>query len=205
MTAMPEMVALFNGFGGIASMLVAGAVLHDYLFQVADSAALDSVKDAVIAEGRSPLQVYFATALSGIIGGLTFTGSMLAFAKLREWMSGRPKTNPLFKLGNAASMIGAGFFGVVLVMNPDAWWAYWALAACALLGGVLFVMPIGGADMPVVISLLNAYSGLAACATGFVINNTVLIVSGSLVGASGLILTKIMCVAMNRRGGACAR
>jgi NAD(P) transhydrogenase subunit beta len=129
---------------------------------------------------------------------VTFSGSLFAFFKLREWISGRPATNPLLKVGNAGSLLLAVIFGGILVVNPEATWAYWALAAAALACGVFFVMPIGGADMPVVISLLNSYSGLAACATGFVINNTVLITAGSLVGAAGLILTKIMCVAMNR-------
>jgi NAD(P) transhydrogenase subunit beta len=194
MTAMPEMVALFNGFGGIASMLVAGAVLHDYLHRAAGR----SMDDVVLADGANPMQVYIATALSGIIGAVTFSGSIFAFFKLREWISGRPQTNPFFKFGNAGCLLLAAVFGCILVINPEGWWAYWALATFALIAGVFFVMPIGGADMPVVISLLNSYSGIAACATGFVINNTVLIVSGSLVGAAGLILTKIMCVAMNR-------
>jgi NAD(P) transhydrogenase subunit beta len=205
MTAMPEMVALFNGSGGLASMLVAGAVFHDYLFKAAASvgegALTGEAVDAIVLAtggGVSPLQVYVATAISGIIGAVTFTGSVFAFLKLREWISGRPRTNPLLKVGNMGFLALAVVFGIILCFNPDAWWAYWALAVCALICGVFFVMPIGGADMPVVISLLNSYSGLAACATGFVINNTVLIVSGSLVGASGLILTKIMCVAMNR-------
>ncbi len=209
MTAMPEMVALFNGFGGIASMLVAGAVFHDTIgdAEVLRAEAGKTGENLAIwmsqtllrsGGGVDPIQVYVATVASGIIGGITFTGSVLAFVKLREWISGKPMTNPAFKAGNALSLIGAIVFGVVLIIKPDAWWAYWALATFALIGGVFFVMPIGGADMPVVISLLNSYSGLAAAATGFVINNTVLIVSGSLVGASGLILTKIMCVAMNR-------
>ena len=107
-------------------------------------------------------------------------------------------TNPLLKLGNVVFLVISVIIGIFLVLNPQAWWLYWLLALTALLCGIFFVMPIGGGDMPVVISLLNSYSGLAACATGFVINNTVLIVSGALVGASGLILTQIMCVAMNR-------
>ncbi|MBT8484568.1 MAG: NAD(P)(+) transhydrogenase (Re/Si-specific) subunit beta [Phycisphaerales bacterium] len=208
MTAMPELVALFNGFGGIASMLVAGAVFHETIAKAAERMGVSGESDRdltywmgqVIADAGmgDPVQVYLATVISGIIGGLTFTGSVLAFVKLREWISGRPMTNPMLKAGNVVALVGSAIFGAVLLVRPDAWWAYWALAACALVGGIFFVLPIGGADMPVVISLLNSYSGLAAAATGFVINNTVLIVSGSLVGASGLILTKIMCVAMNR-------
>jgi NAD(P) transhydrogenase subunit beta len=206
MTAMPEMVALFNGSGGIASMLVAGAVMHYFVNQSADpaiiaaaaEAEITAIDQAVIAENGTPLQTYIATVLSGIIGAVTFTGSILAFLKLREWISGKPVTNPVLKFGNAICVLVALGFGVILVLDPGATWAYWALAGAGLLAGIFFVMPIGGADMPVVISLLNSYSGLAACATGFVINNTVLITAGSLVGAAGLILTKIMCVAMNR-------
>ncbi|MCP3904579.1 MAG: NAD(P)(+) transhydrogenase (Re/Si-specific) subunit beta [Planctomycetes bacterium] len=210
MTEMPEMVALFNGSGGLASMLVAGAYFHKLTNDAADASLLERVAGkgldagmsaidmAVYAEGGTPLQTYIATAVSGIIGAITFTGSVLAFLKLREWVSGRPMTHPMLKVANATSILTAIAFGVVLVVNPEATWAFWALAAAALVCGVFAVMPIGGADMPVVISLLNSYSGLAACATGFVINNTVLITAGSLVGAAGLILTKIMCVAMNR-------
>lgn len=206
MTAMPEMVALFNGSGGLASMLVAGAFFHKLAGDAADPAiiaqaaeqGISAMELAVIQDGGTPLQTYIATALSGIIGAVTFTGSVFAFLKLREWISGRPQTNPMLKLGNGGSLLLAIIFGIVLVVWPEQTWAYWALAFAALSCGVFFVMPIGGADMPVVISLLNSYSGIAACATGFVINNTVLIVAGSLVGASGLILTKIMCVAMNR-------
>jgi NAD(P) transhydrogenase subunit beta len=206
MTAMPELVALFNGSGGIASMLVAGAVFHRLTGLAADPALIAEAAErgltpmdlAALNEGGSPMQTYVATAVSGIIGAVTFTGSVLAFLKLREWISGRPRTNPLLKFGNFASLTLSVVFAVVLAMNPESTWAFWALAASALVAGVFFVLPIGGADMPVVISLLNSYSGLAACATGFVISNTVLITSGSLVGAAGLILTKIMCVAMNR-------
>ncbi|MHC5112941.1 MAG: NAD(P)(+) transhydrogenase (Re/Si-specific) subunit beta [Planctomycetota bacterium] len=198
MTEMPEMVALFNGSGGLASMLVAGAYFHKLTNDAAAMGADGTIDMAVVAEGGTPLQTYIATAASGIIGAITFSGSILAFLKLREWISGRPQTNPLLKVGNATAIVVAVFFGILLVVKPDATWAFWALAAAALVCGVFAVMPIGGADMPVVISLLNSYSGLAACATGFVINNTVLITAGSLVGAAGLILTKIMCVAMNR-------
>lgn len=206
MTMMPEMVALFNGSGGLASMLVAGAVFHDLTFKAhrliaatgsADMGLVDAMNTIASGAGGSHLQTYVATAASGIIGAVTFTGSVLAFLKL-QGKFGNAMTNPLLKFGNATFLVIAVIFGVVLVLDPAATWAYWALAGAALLGGVFFVMPIGGADMPVVISLLNSYSGLAACATGFVINNTVLIVSGALVGASGLILSQIMCVAMNR-------
>ncbi len=177
MTAMPQLVALYNGFGGIASALVAGAF---------------------VAEAADSRQVAVATIASGIIGAVTFSGSVLAFAKLQGLVSGRPNTNPLFKVGNVASTLAAFAVGYAFLMSPDSAWIYWALFLIALVVGVFLVMPIGGADMPVVICLLNSYSGLAAAATGFVISNNVLIIAGSLVGASGLILTRIMCVAMNR-------
>ena len=192
MTAMPQLVALFNGFGGIASALVAGAALHELIGQQ-------------VLPSR---QVAIATVASGIIGAVTFSGSLLAFAKLQEkltigsWqvfkLSGAPRTNPLLKLGNVGFTFGSLAVGLLLLLNPDQAWIYWGLVAVSLVAGIFLVMPIGGADMPVVICLLNAYSGLAAAATGFVISNNVLIIAGSLVGASGLILTRIMCVAMNR-------
>ncbi len=177
MTAMPQLVALFNGFGGIASAIVAGAF---------------------VAKAADSRQVAFATIASGIIGAVTFSGSVLAFAKLQGLVSGRPNTNPLFKVGNAVSTLAALAVGYAFLMNPGLEWLYWGLFLIALVVGVFLVLPIGGADMPVIICLLNSYSGLAAAATGFVISNTVLIIAGSLVGASGLILTRIMCVAMNR-------
>jgi NAD(P) transhydrogenase subunit beta len=201
MTGMPQLVALYNGFGGIASVFVAGAVLHEYLSKA--SAAGMGVMEVIAnppggEPAGNPTQVMIATIASGIIGGVTFSGSVVAWAKLQEVISGNPYTNPLLKIGNALTGIVAVVLGVFLYMNPELGWLYWVLAAVALVWGVALVMPIGGADMPVVIALLNSYSGLAAAATGFVINNNVLIVAGSLVGASGLILTKIMCVAMNR-------
>jgi NAD(P) transhydrogenase subunit beta len=183
MTAMPQLVALFNGFGGIASLLVAGAVLHQ--------AQTDP-------EYVWTNQMLIATAASCIIGSVTFSGSMIAFLKLQELMSTQPVTTPLLKLGNALCALLALALAVLLIMQPEATWAYWVLVIVSLAVGVFLVLPIGGADMPVVIALLNSYSGLAAAATGFVIDNNVLIIAGSLVGASGLILTKIMCVAMNR-------
>ncbi len=195
MTAMPQLVALYNGFGGIASAFVAGSVLHEWIHGAGETA---SVTESILANGQDPTQALIATALSGLIGAVTFSGSVLAFAKLQELMSGSPNTNPLLKVGNLLGTVIAVALGVGLVMSPGSAWIYWLLVLVALAVGVFFVMPIGGADMPVVIALLNSYSGLAAAATGFVINNTVLIIAGSLVGASGLILTKIMCVAMNR-------
>ncbi len=182
MTAMPEMVALLNGFGGLASLLVASAEL----FARAD-------------EGQPPTGVVpLAMGLGMLIGGVTFTGSLIAFAKLRELMRGAPITYPLQNPSNMLFLAGALALGGMVWAQPLELQWFYGLAGLSLLLGVLFVIPIGGADMPVVISLLNSYSGLAACATGFVLGNSGLVISGSLVGASGLILTKIMCDAMNR-------
>jgi NAD(P) transhydrogenase subunit beta len=202
MTAMPEMVALYNGSGGAASMLVAGAVFMHFASVASRQAGgggitAELIGAAIRAENADPMQTYIATAVSGIIGAVTASGSFLAFLKLRGWF-GKATTNPVPKILNGLFFVVSVFFGVWLVISPETTWLYWAVASSALICGVFFVVPIGGADMPVVISLLNSFSGLAACATGFVISNTVLIVSGSLVGASGLILTQIMCVAMNR-------
>ena len=193
MTAMPEMVALFNGSGGLASMLVAGAVFHHLTHvaslldttQTATAEGISAMAQAAILDNGDPLQTYIATVASAIIGAVTFTGSVLAFLKL-QGKFGNAITNPLLKFGNGTFLAIAVVCGTLLVVNPDWTWMFWAVAIAAMLCGVFFVMPIGGADMPVVLALLNSYSGLAACATGFVINNTVLIVAGALVGASGL-------------------
>jgi NAD(P) transhydrogenase subunit beta len=182
MTAMPQMVALLNGFGGAASALVASAELFSYM-----------------RAGEEPTGIVpTAIVLGVLIGAVTLTGSVVAFAKLQELVRGAPITYPLQRASNA--LIGAGIVavGAYLAVQPLQIDAFWALLAGSLALGVLLVIPIGGADMPVVISLLNSYSGLAACATGFVLGNSGLVISGSLVGASGLILTKIMCDAMNR-------
>jgi H+-translocating NAD(P) transhydrogenase subunit beta len=190
MTAMPQLVALFNGFGGAASVLVAGAALKEVLWARGTEYAL-----------LMPLtyQMIIATAASGLIGAVTFWGSLVAFAKLQELKQFR---NPLHFGGqhllNAAVALIVLILAVLVILYPEYAWLYWLLVLAASILGILLVMPIGGADMPVVIALLNSYSGLAAAATGFVLGNTVLIIAGSLVGASGLILTRIMCVAMNR-------
>ena len=239
MTSMPEMVGLFNGFGGGASVLVAGSALI---------ATFSAVNGGNVAGGD--LQTKIATVLSGIIGSVTFFGSYVAFGKLAEFLCVKWKLYTWqkivkygFSLAVAAGAIAYGvsqgidvltitfmvsglviagllllkkdrfpgmdalkivvtiasiILGVMVIMNPSNSMLYWVLVGVAGVLGVVLTMSIGGADMPVVIALLNSYSGLAACATGFVINNTVLIIAGSLVGASGLILTKIMCKAMNR-------
>ncbi len=183
MTAMPEMVGLLNGLGGLASFLVAGAELHRLLGHVTMTI---------------PTAVMIAIVASGIIGAVTFSGSMVAFFKLREkkWID--KWVVPGQQYFNLALVLVAAAIGALLIRSPESAWVYWLIVAVSLVLGVFAVTAIGGADMPVVIALLNSYSGLAAAATGFVISNNVLIIAGSLVGASGLILTHIMCVAMNR-------
>ena len=182
MTAMPQMVAAFNGFGGGASALVAATAL----LTPGDFAHVP------------PIQLYVATAASGLIGAATFTGSMVAWGKLQGVLRWQPKSDSLQKTINGTLFVASMALGALVVINPTGFWAYWLLVAVASVLGVMLTVPIGGADMPVVIALLNSYSGLAACATGFVLGNNVLIIAGSLVGASGLILTSIMCKAMNR-------
>jgi len=236
MTAMPEMVGLFNGFGGGASVLVAGAALI---------AAMSS-----LSTGEADTQMKIATVASGIIGSVTFFGSYVAFGKLAEFIAVKWKLHlwqKIIKYGfslitaagaiwygaslgismlslllmlsgviiavmllnkkdrfpgmNALKIISAIVsvaLGVMVVMNPGITLLFWVMVGFAGILGVILTISIGGADMPVVIALLNSYSGLAATATGFVINNNVLIIAGSLVGASGIILTQIMCKAMNR-------
>jgi len=182
MTAMPEMVAIFNGFGGIASLLVGSS---EYL--VSDSS----------------FSILIPIYLTVVIGGITFTGSFIAYSKLSGVITGNPILYKGQQWVNAILVLILLYLGIEMVASQDwllveDWQLISSIIALAFLLGVLLVMPIGGADMPVVIALLNSYSGLAACAAGFVIQNNVLIVAGALVGASGLILTNIMCKAMNR-------
>ncbi len=182
MTAMPEMVAVFNGFGGAASGLVAvGEYLRE--MQSAEVLAIDS--GVSIMAGT-------------LIGAVTFSGSMIAFGKLQGFVTGNAISNPLVKFSAGILLGFALVLAVYLVGFESNLVFYWSLIAAALILGVLFVIPIGGADMPVVVALLNSYSGLAAASAGFVLENNALIISGALVGASGLILTGIMCRAMNR-------
>ena len=183
MTSMPEMVALFNGFGGIASLLVGSA---EYLNSVNQNSSL-----------------LMAIYLTVLIGGVTFSGSLVAWGKLSETINGKPFLYKGQQIVNSFLLIFLVIAGMEMVfiqgMFTDTQIQILILICLfAFLLGILFVIPIGGADMPVVIALLNSFSGLAACAAGFVILNNVLIVSGALVGASGLILTNIMCKAMNR-------
>jgi NAD(P) transhydrogenase subunit beta len=182
MTAMPQMVGILNGFGGGASLLVAAAEWHRL----------------VQAGERLPIDIAATIYASTLIGAVTLSGSMIAAGKLQELIPGRAVVfrgqHPL-NLVLVLALLAAGTY---LTFGPDHPELFLALNAGALLLGVLLVIPIGGADMPVVISLLNSYSGLAAASTGFVIRNPGLIITGALVGASGIILTQIMCKAMNR-------
>jgi len=176
MTSMPEMVALFNGVGGAASGLVGLSALS--------------------LDGSS--FTYITIILSILIGGVTFTGSLIAYGKLSETIGSGALTFAGQKFVNGLNVLGIVTSAVMFVMNPADTNMLYAVVGLSLLFGIMVVIPIGGADMPVVISLLNSYSGLAACAAGFAVDNNVLIVAGSLVGASGIILTQIMCKAMNR-------
>ncbi len=182
MTDMPQLVGIFNGFGGGASALVA----------IAEFAG-----NPAVGVGTTGVTIMLGT----LIGAVTFTGSFIAFAKLQDLMTGNPVTFPGQNAFNLAIFLGvlvlaAMSLGVGGGATPLT--TFWIFLGVALLLGVLLVIPIGGADMPVVISLLNSYSGLAASAAGFVIGNMVLIISGALVGAAGLILTMLMCKGMNR-------
>ncbi len=195
MTAMPQMVGLFNGFGGLASGLVAAAEFLRYSMGVAGTAEV-------------PVDASISIMLGTLIGAVTFSGSLVAFGKLQGIVTEKAVRYPAQQFLNAVLFLSIlAAMAYLVVMTPDAIAAsdtgtvniiYYALWGAAMLLGVLLVIPIGGADMPVVVSLLNSYSGLAASAAGFVLNNNVLIISGALVGASGLILTRIMCKAMNR-------
>jgi len=179
MTSMPEMVALFNGCGGAASALVAMAEFTGHTGAFANFTMITLL-------------------LSVIIGGLTFTGSIIAYTKLQGIISTRPITYPFQQVVNAGIVVLTVFLAYLVFQNPDNTFAFILIIILALGLGVLAVIPIGGADMPVIVSLLNSYSGLAVSMTGFALNNNALIIVGSLVGASGLFLTKIMCDAMNR-------
>jgi NAD(P) transhydrogenase subunit beta len=182
MTAMPQMVALFNGVGGGAVALIALAEFHNL----------------APAAGRLELNLSLAMIVSAIIGSISFAGSLIAFAKLQELIGGRPIVYPGQKPVNAAVIAAALGLAAAILVGPESQWLLVGVVTTALTFGVLFVLPIGGADMPVVISLLNACTGLAAAAAGFALHENVLIVSGALVGASGTLLTLLMGRAMNR-------
>jgi len=179
MTSMPELVALFNGFGGAASTLVAGASFIE-----------------AVGLGADSNRINIAAAVTALIGAVTLTGSLIAFGKLRESL--KWSGFPAIRIVNIVLFVVAAILAALMVANPDNNLWLWLLVAVGFVLGVLLVVPIGGADMPVVIALLNSLSGLAAAAAGFVLDNSLLIIAGALVGASGLILTQIMCKAMNR-------
>ena len=178
MTQMPQMVAIFNGFGGGASALVAAA-------EFLKTGELSTFTLSIII-------------LSIFVGTLTFTGSFIAFGKLQGFVSGQPVVFPGQQVFNGLMALAIIFIGHHVVQSPSDMNYFYAVAAISAIMGITLTIPIGGADMPVVISLLNSYSGVAAAATGFVLMNNGLIISGALVGASGLILTNIMCKGMNR-------
>jgi len=182
MTAMPQMVGLLYGLGGAASVLIATGEFW--------RSTLSGMPLATAA--------LISTLLGVLIGGVTFTGSLLAFGKLQGWVTGSPVVLPGQRWLTAGLAAGTLVAGGAVLLSPLNLTAFVGVLALALVFGVLFVLPVGGADMPVVISLLNSFSGLAAAATGFILLNDALVVSGALVGASGLILTQIMCKAMNR-------
>jgi H+-translocating NAD(P) transhydrogenase subunit beta len=185
MTAMPQMVALFNGVGGGAVALIALGEFHNL------------APEAGGLEGNEAV----AIPLSALIGSISFAGSMIAFAKLQELLSGRPIVYRGQQFVNGAVLLVGLVLGAAIVAGSERDAVVVGLIAAALVFGVLFVLPIGGADMPVVIALLNAFTGLAAAAAGFVLHNNVLIVAGALVGASGTLLTMLMGRAMNRSIG----
>jgi NAD(P) transhydrogenase subunit beta len=186
MTAMPQMVALFNGMGGVTASLVS----------VAEFLRLSSDSGSPIGAGEAT-----SIVLGTAIGAISFTGSLVAFGKLQEILSGKPLQFPLQKVLNALVLLAIIALGVVISIGQAGTSALWMLFGAALLLGALFVLPIGGGDMPVVISILNSLTGLAAALTGFVLHNQMLVVAGVLVGASGTLLTLLMSAAMNRSVG----
>jgi NAD(P) transhydrogenase subunit beta len=194
MTSMPEMVALFNGSGGLASLLVGWAALYTGGVQV-NTGGLPVEFVGVTVSTFTVITIL----LSILIGGMTFSGSLIAWGKLAEIMTSRAIVFGAQRAVNALILLALIVCAVLFAMDPSLTSPYlYAVIGLSLVFGVMAVIPIGGADMPVVISLLNSYSGLAACAAGFAINNNILIVAGALVGAAGIILTNIMCKAMNR-------
>jgi NAD(P) transhydrogenase subunit beta len=188
MTAMPQLVAAFHSLVGLAACLVATAAVY--------TPAAYGIADAF---GHVKLESLIELSVGVAIGAVTFTGSLIAFAKLNGNMSGAPILLPARHLLNIAIAVAVVALIVVLVVSGgDAKWAFWLVFALALLAGVTLIIPIGGADMPVVVSMLNSYSGWAAAALGFTLENTTLIITGALVGSSGAILSYIMCKGMNR-------
>jgi NAD(P) transhydrogenase subunit beta len=182
MTGMPQMVGLLNGFGGGASVLV----------------ALSEYERIFFGSQQFEINVMVTIVLSILIGSVTFTGSLVAFGKLQELITGKVIKYPFQHPLNGLLILGVIIVGIFVIINPINIQLIFIITAVSLVLGILLVLPIGGADMPVAISLLNSYSGIAASMTGFVLSNNMLIIAGALVGASGIILTIIMCKGMNR-------
>jgi NAD(P) transhydrogenase subunit beta len=182
MTAMPQMVALFNGVGGGAVALIALSEYHELIPDPGDIA----------------LETLVPSLLACVIGAISFSGSLIAFAKLQELMTGRPIVFPGNQFVNGGLLVGILFLIVYLAAGPESEQLFVLMLCGALLFGILLIIPVGGADMPVVISMLNAFTGLAAAGAGFVLDNAALIIAGSLVGSSGTLLTVLMGRAMNR-------
>jgi proton-translocating NAD(P)+ transhydrogenase subunit beta len=182
MTAMPQMVALFNGVGGGA---VAAVALSEY-------------HELIPEPGEIPLETLLPTLLACVIGAVSFAGSLIAFAKLQELMTGRPIVFPGNQFVNGALLLGIVALVFYLATGEESEGLFAAMLIAALVLGVMLIIPVGGADMPVVISMLNAFTGLSAAGAGFVLDNTALIIAGSLVGSSGTLLTILMGRAMNR-------
>ncbi len=191
MTAMPETVALFNGCGGMASLLVAVAVA---LFQSGGAAAADGAA----AQGAGDLVSLISIVISVFVGAITFSGSIVAMGKLQGWIETPGWTQSQLRHGVNISLAAMALVAGVLLIGDPSGLPLWLLVGASTLLGIGVTLPIGGADMPVVISLLNSYSGVAAAAAGFVVGSQLLIVAGAMVGAAGLILTQVMCTAMNR-------
>jgi len=183
MTAMPQLVALFNGLGGVSSVLVASNSL---------------LISGMFMSRTNELLFFVAIAISAMVGAVTFWGSLVAFGKLQGLISEKPVRYPGEQFIKIILFLIILFLAFLFTQGQSTVQTFWILAGISSLLGILLVISIGGADMPIVIALLNSYSGIAASATGFVLNNLVLIVAGSLVGASGIILTRVMCKAMNR-------
>ncbi len=185
MTAMPQLVAAFHSLVGLAAVLVAGAAFYS------------PEAFGIGAEGAIRMQSLIEMSLGVAIGAITFAGSIIAFAKLNGNMSGAPILLPARHLLNI--LIAAGIIALIVyfAMTQQAW-TFWAIAGLSFVFGITLIIPIGGADMPVVVSMLNSYSGWAAAAMGFTLENTALIITGALVGSSGAILSYIMCKGMNR-------
>lgn len=187
MTSMPQLVAAFHSLVGMAAVLIAAAAIYSPdAFHIAGDGGIHTASLVEIGLGVA-------------IGAITFTGSVIAFAKLNGNMSGAPIILPARHLLNIALLLGIiGLVGMMIMTHGNATWAFWGVVALSLILGITLIIPIGGADMPVVVSMLNSYSGWAAAALGFTLENNALIITGALVGSSGAILSYIMCKAMNR-------